>query len=76
MSTVGAEVGVILFGNMFVTLVFLLMIFAVWLLQHYVGGTPSILYRFTGCFGLACVADFILQAIVDLAADVSTSEEW
>ena len=71
MSTVGTEIGVILVGNWLVTLVYLLFIFVAWLLQHYVGGTPSFIYRFIACFGLSCVTDFLLLAVVELAADVT-----
>ncbi len=72
-STVGNDIGAILIGNFFVTVVFLFLIFICWFLQRCIGGAPNIIYRIVAAFGISTVADFLLLAIVDLANDVSVS---
>lgn len=69
-NTIGVEIGVILFGNIFVTIVFLFFIFMCWLLEKILGGNPNIIYRFVAAFGISTVADFILLMVVDLATSV------
>ena len=70
MSTVGAEIGIILIGNEFVTLVYIFLILVLIFLQRFVGSAPNIMYRFVAAFGISVVADFLLLAIVDIATDV------
>jgi hypothetical protein len=71
MSVVGIEVGVIIFGNMFNTLLFLLLMLISWLIQKYIRAMPKLFSKFIASFGIAVVGDFILIAVVDIAIRVN-----
>ena len=70
MSTIGAEIGVTLIGNIATTVVFGFLIFICWFLEKFVNGAPSLLYRIVAAYGIAAVGDYLLLAVVDVAVDV------
>lgn len=63
--------GVMLFGNLFNTLMFGLLILLAWLLQRGFQRAPRLIYKFVASYGIAIVFDFVLLGIVDICRLVS-----
>ncbi len=67
---VGVLLGVILFGNLFNTLVFGLLILMSWGFQRFVRRAPRMVYKFVASYGIAIIFDFFLIGVVDLICAV------
>jgi hypothetical protein len=64
------EIGVILAGVSFTSLIFCIMIFIAWICEKYIYVYPKTLYKATAWFGLGSTCDFALIAVVDFATQV------
>jgi hypothetical protein len=62
---VGDEVGVILVGNLFNTVLFGVLTLFAWGLQKMLERAPSLFYKIVSSYGLVTIFDFVLIAIVD-----------
>jgi len=58
---------VILFGNLFNTIIFGLLILLAWGLQRWLKKAPTLIYKFVASYGIALIFDWLLIAIVDIA---------
>ncbi len=63
---VGVELGVILCGNLFNTLIFSLLILLSWSFQRFSRRAPRMVYKFVASYGIATIFDFLLIGIVDI----------
>ncbi len=65
-TVIGQEVGVILVGNMFNTLIFCILAFFALGLQKLIERAPKLVYKIVSSYGIATVFDFILVGILDV----------
>ena len=73
-TSIGIEIGVIIFGNILVPLVFLALIALCWILQTYIKYSPILIYRLTGAYGIATIMDFLLLMLVDVSIGNQSGE--
>ena len=63
---VGVLVGVVLFGNLFNTLLFIVLIMFSWSLQRCLKRAPKLIYKFVASYGITTVVDYFFVAMVDI----------
>lgn len=66
-TKVSTEIVIMLVGNLTLTVIFGIMIFAWYLMKKICGGGPIIIHKIFSSFGIAMALDIILLTIVDVA---------
>lgn len=67
-TTVENEIGIIMVGNSIAPFIFVCMILIFWVIQKFVKRVPKLAYKFASAYGIACLIDFEIVMIVDIAS--------